>query len=133
MQNKELLRKIVANVFYPNTSTNIKTEYLKGITYFERFKTRSDLTSIFITPSTSDELHLAVFLLLDFLSRPCELETILKLIRDGYKHDHFKDSIKHNLPHAEIWSSVKVYEAINDFTYFLIKMFQDFKKCSIRL
>ena len=127
MQNKELLRKIVANVFYPNTSTNIKTEYLKGITYFERFKTRSDLTSIFITPSTSDELHLAVFLLLDFLSRPCELETILKLIRDGYKHDHFKDSIKHNLPHAEIWSSVKVYEAINDFTYFLIKMFQDFR------
>lgn len=122
---KEKLRDAVARVFFPNTSNNILTEYSKGKTYFERFTTKKNYKTIFREDEKLDKFLVPVFLLLDFISNPCELLSILNLIKDGYKKDHLHSSLKHNLPHPEIWSSFKVYESMNEFTHMLIKLFQD--------
>jgi hypothetical protein len=122
---KEKLRDAVARVFFPNTTNNILTDYSKGLTYFERFNTKKNYKTIFREDEKLDKFLVPVFLLLDFISNPCELLSILNLIKDGYKKDHLHSSLKHNLPHPEIWSSFKVYESMNEFTHMLIKLFQD--------
>jgi hypothetical protein len=85
---KEKLRVAVACVFFSNTSNNILTEYSKGKMYFERFKTKRDYKTIFREDEKLDEFLVPVFLLLDFISNPCELLSILNLIKDSYKKDH---------------------------------------------
>lgn len=129
--NKENLRKVVAEEFFPRLASLVKVEYNKGTTYFERYWLRKNngCGTIFndAMPYVADELLLQVFFLLDYISNPSELLTVLKVIRDSYKHDHTDASLTHHLPHTDFWCSRVIYESMNEFTLLLIKMFQDFK------
>ena len=126
VENKELLRKALVKVFYPNTEDNVIVEYSKGTTYYERYRTRRDFKTVFPDGKTGDNFHVMTFLLLDFLSNPFELPSILKLFKDGYKNDHFRSCNLHELKHSEIWNSVEVIDGMNQFTHMLIRIFGDF-------
>jgi hypothetical protein len=112
---KVQLRNSIAKHFYPDSI--VSCQYTQGTTFIEKI-CKGKHNEVFSENAPQEQdIHFFVFLLLDNIYIPSEINCLMKILQESYIYRHSKSSETHNIQHTLIWNSTRVFQDIIDFIF----------------
>ena len=120
---KTKLRKVIMDEFYPFIN-DVKSEYVKGVTYAEKFDKLKKQT-VFPRSAPKTDCLLYVFLIMDNIFVPSDITAFTQMLHRSYMGDHLERSEAYGLQHSKLWDSETIWRYFNKFVVYLTTLMKE--------